>query len=109
MELVLKTSGQQCLVGSNPTPSASDPLAHSGQNHWHSSEFGVSRRLLTVRKSGQSVGKMWAKCHGHITEQPSVWARKDPLVLAVCGASCREPEQRRRCGIRLCVGGLMPP
>lgn len=22
MELVLKTSGQQCLVGSNPTPSA---------------------------------------------------------------------------------------
>ena len=23
MELVLKTSGQKCLVGSNPTPSAS--------------------------------------------------------------------------------------
>lgn len=24
MELVLKTSGQKCLVGSNPTPSARD-------------------------------------------------------------------------------------
>ncbi|VXB61339.1 hypothetical protein PSCLAVI8L_150235 [Pseudoclavibacter sp. 8L] len=26
MELVLKTSGQQCLVGSNPTPSATNTL-----------------------------------------------------------------------------------
>ena len=35
MELVLKTSGQQCLVGSNPTASANFPVIfHNQPRHY---------------------------------------------------------------------------
>ena len=50
MELVLKTSGQKCLVGSNPTASAKSWSQSSSEAKAHLGEYAQNQILQVAEK-----------------------------------------------------------